>query len=205
MHPANDALYDMLFCDRPERFAPAAGRPAAPWQTVLFNPGTDPRDVLALSTDEQVDARVRALAWNWLRERHYAVPKRQLLGVIFEVPMERGMDTLAAYLDGSVRLLHHAGPPAIFEGPMAALQPTVERVFMTAQHIVDRIGPSDKPRQPVPAQMTRLSFIVSDGLYYGQGPMQVLQSDAMAGPLLSAGAELLTKVVELAMQQRRAA
>jgi hypothetical protein len=42
-----------------------------------------------------------------------------------------------------------------------------------------------------------MSFLVSDGLYFGQGPFNVMQRDPLAGPIIAAGLELLQAVVDM--------
>ena len=201
--PALNRLYEMLFCDRPEDFAPAAGQAPAPWQAVLFGASPRPIAIRALADDSSQEPRVRALAFDWLRRHGHEVPARRLLGVVLEVPLDGGLDVLAVYLDGSVRYLNHAAAPALFEGPVPTLQPHVQRLLSAAQAIVDHIGPSDQPRRPAPRENVRLNFLVSDGLYFGEGPMQTLQRDAMAGPLIDAGAALLAEVVTLTARRAR--
>ena len=44
-----------------------------------------------------------------------------------------------------------------------------------------------------------LGLLVSDGLYVGEGQMDALSRDAMAGPLLQPGGELLQQLTELAV------
>jgi hypothetical protein len=105
---------------------------------------------------------------------------------------------LAAYVDGSVRYLNHRAAPTFIEGPMTPVQPAVARLMRASQAIVDRIGPWHEARLPAPGSNVRLNFLVSDGLYFGEGPMATLSKDALAGPMLQAGAELLAQVSELA-------
>ncbi len=195
--PAINRLYNMLFCDDAQDFAPARGQAPAPWQATLLDARADARSMRALADDQHQDARVRLLALDWLRRHGQPVVPRQLLGVVLEVPMEGGLDVLAAYVDGSVRYLNHSAPPTLIEGPMAALQPTVTALMRASQAIVDRIGPSDQARLPAPRSNARLNFLVSDGLYFGEGPMNVLSRDAMAGPVLQVGGQLLAQVTDL--------
>jgi len=201
--PALNQLYEMLFCDRPALFAPAAGQAPAPWQALLYAAAPRQIAIRALAEDSAQESRVRALAFDWLRRHGHEVPARRLLGVVLEVPLEGGIDVLAVYLDGSVRYLNHAAAPSLFEGPVAPLQPNVRRILSAAQVIVDRIGPTDQPRRPAPRENLRLNFLVSDGLYFGEGPMPVLQGDPMAGPLIDAGAALLAEVVTLTARRER--
>jgi hypothetical protein len=196
--PALNRIYNMLFCDDPRVFAPQPGREPAPWQSVLFARHVNADAVLALANDKQQDARVRCMAFNWLRQQGHQVPTRELLGAVMEVPLEGGLDVLAVYIDGSVRYLNHRAAPTMVEGPMPLLLQNVSRVLQASQHIVNQIGPSDQERQPAPASNVRLNFLVSDGLYFGEGPMNVLSNDAMAGPLLQAGGQLLGQLVDMA-------
>jgi hypothetical protein len=41
----------------------------------------------------------------------------------------------------------------------------------------------------------RLSFLVSDGLYFGVGPMTTLSSDDIGGPVLRSATALLQAIV----------
>jgi len=203
--PAADAIYNGLFCDQPLAFTPRAGQGAAPWQQLLASPQATPAQVRALADGDGHDARVRALAFGWLRRHGHAVPPRQLLGAVIEVPIDGGLDTLAAYTDGSVRYLNHTGRVSIFEGPLPPLLPAVQRLLAASLAVVQRIGPSDSPRRAPPQQNLRMSFVVSDGLYFGEGPMAALQADPMAGPVLAAAIELLQRVVAMAAPQPEAA
>ena len=68
--------------------------------------------------------------------------------------------------------------------------------------MVQQIGPWDQPRlAPPTAGNARLTFLVSDGLYFGQGPMNVLQADAKGGPVLREAGALLTAVVDLSLKK----
>jgi hypothetical protein len=68
---------------------------------------------------------------------------------------------------------------------------------------VDRHGPSVEPRRPPPArELVRLSFLVSDGLYFCEGSYEVLNEDPEGGPVLTAGGELLVPLVDFALEKR---
>lgn len=199
--PAINQIYNMLFCDDPSAFAPQPGTdPAAwpEWQKTLFARQVDPHAVRSLANDAAQDPRVRCLAMNCLRQQGHEVPARQMFGVVLEVPMDGGLDALAVYTDGSVRYLNHRAAPTLVEGPLPVLQPVVQRLLQASQGIVDKIGPSDAARQPAPARNVRLNFLVSDGLYFGEGPMNALSSGGLAGPLLQAGGQLLGQLADLA-------
>ena len=80
--------------------------------------------------------------------------------VIVEVPLEGGLDVLAAFSDGGVRYMNQTGKLAIFEG-VPSLQPAVANLFKESQAIVSRIGPWNKERLSPPSKGNiRLSFLV---------------------------------------------
>lgn len=196
---ATNHLYNMLFCDDASAFAPRRGPPAAPWQQVIYAQPTDIEQVRMLADDPAGEARVRALAYGTLRAHGEEVPPRQLLGVVIEVPLGEGLDVLAAYADGSVRYINQTGRVSIIESRIADIQPVVRKLLAASQAVVERIGPWGKPRLAPPQRNVRMTFLVSDGLYFGEGPMQSLMGDAMAGPVLGNGVELLQRVVDLTM------
>jgi hypothetical protein len=45
-----------------------------------------------------------------------------------------------------------------------------------------------------------MTFLVSDGLYFGEGPFETLQKDALGGPVLAKAAQLLQLVVEMGLK-----
>jgi len=198
---AVDRIYTMLFCDAPGAFAPADGATPAAWQSMLFTDSPDAAAVRALADDAHAESRVRALAFGRLRAMGEAVAPKTLLGVVVEVPLEGGLDTLAAYVDGSVRYINRTGRLSIFEGGVEAIAPAARALLEASRAVVARIGPWDKPRLPPPtAGNIRLSFIVSDGLYFGEGPMSVMEREPLAGPVIERAGALLQRVVAMAIQ-----
>jgi hypothetical protein len=192
-------MYNLLFCDDFAAFRPAGGELKGPFATLFTEPPAV-ADLEALAGDPRQEGRIRYLAFSRLRTIGQAVRPKTLLGVITEVPLPQGLDVLAAYSEGGVRYLNQSGKIAVLEG-VAAIQPLVQQLFAASAGIVDRIGPWDKSRLPPPAGTgsVRLTFLVSDGLYFGQGAMRTMQDDAAAGPLISCVTALLKAVVQLSI------
>lgn len=193
-----DFMYNLLFCDRLESFLARRGERPTEWQRVL---AAEPGDVAALqklaANGGGADGRIRYLAFARLREAGVPVAPKQLLGVIVEVGLDDGLDTLAAYADGGIRYVNHSGKILVVEG-VEETRSHVRRLFDAAQAVVARIGPWTEPRRPPPGKgVLRLTFLVSDGLYYGEGPLERFQSDAMAGPVFREATNLLVKAIEL--------
>ena len=196
---ATNRLYNALFCDDVQLLMPPEDRTLTAWQRALMGGPAYAGALRRLAEDPAGDARVRAMACRQLQAQGHAVPVRQLLGVVVEVPLDSGLDTLAAYVDGNARFIHGSGHTSIVEGPDTPVAPVVQRLLAASQNVVDLIGPSDQPRRAAPKRNVRMSFIVSDGLYFGEGPMEVLMADGMAGPVLRNAVNLLNEITALAL------
>jgi hypothetical protein len=190
-----DFFYNLLFCDNPDLFRNES-QDSSPLATALS--GTATREMLeTIAGDTAVESRVRMLAFNRLRAMKLPVPAKQLLGTIFEFPQRDGLDTLAAFVDGRVRYINQTGHPAIFEGAPPEVVAKANELMRVSQFAVDRHGPSDEPRRPPPdGDMVRLSFLVSDGTCIGEGSYEDLMSDPVGEPVLTAGGELLVRLVD---------
>lgn len=197
--PEVNFIYNLLFCDEPSLFAVGEGKTSPAWQATLADANSPPDKVRALAEDPNEESRIRALAFNWLRQHKQPVPRGVLLGVVVEVPLEGGLDVLAAYADGSVRYINQSGKLAIFEGGPPQVQAAAKALVASSQAVVDRIGPWDRPRLPPPARgRIRITFLVSDGLYLGEGPFAAMQADPMSGPVVQRATQLLQLVVDKA-------
>jgi len=193
----SNAIYNLLFCDDVAAFIAKPGEKPTSWQAAL---ASSPSDITALQTmaaDRSEEGRIRFLAYQRLRQAGHTVPAKELLGVIVEVPLDGGLDTLAAYSEGSVRYINQTGKIAVFEG-VASIKPLVDGLFAASQPIVGKIGPWKGTRRAPPARGNiRLTFLVSDGLYFGEGPFSVMQREQMAAPVIHKATELLQVVVAM--------
>src|SRR6185436_9017307 len=114
-----------------------------------------------------------------------------------------GLDVLAAFSEGGVRYINQSGKAVIFEGKANPVERLGQELVAAAQPVVDKIGPWEQPRLAPPgAGKVRITFVVSDGLYFGEGPLAALQRDPMAGPILARASELLLRVVDLGTKQQ---
>ena len=193
---STNLIYQLLFCDDLPLFEKQyTGELAEPWAT-LFSKTPDLDAVAKISSDEKAESRVRMLAYNMLRDAKKKVPEKKLLGTIIEVRLAEGLDTLAVFADGRARYINHSGKMAIVEGDNTFAK-EIEAVLATSAPIVAAIGPWEKARLPAPPKGNiRMTFLVSDGLYFGEGPMEIMQQERMAAPLINAATSLLMKLVE---------
>ena len=194
---ATQLIYELLFCDRLELFRDNhQGALTPPW-SVIYNADPDFVAVAKIAGDDTQESRIRMLAFNILRTAQRAVPEKELLGTIIEVHLPDGLDTLAVFSDGSARYINHSGKLIIVEGAPSIFENEIQQVITSSKPIVSAIGPWNKDRLPAPNKGNiRMTFLVSDGLYFGEGPINMMSSEEMAKPLIDAATLLLVKLVE---------
>lgn len=193
-------IYNLLFCDDLSLFQPKQDSGLVDWQETLFSKNPDAAAIRKLADDTTQESRIRILAFNWLRQNGHDVQARQVLGVIIEVPLDGGLDTLAAYADGRVRYINQTGKLAVFEGGPPEVEAMAKQLVSISEETVAKIGPWDKPRLPPPSRGNiRLSFLVSDGLYFGQGPFGMMQSDPSAAKIINKATQLLQLAVSVSV------
>lgn len=195
-------IYQLLFCDRPQLYkANHVGQPESPW-FILFREPPDLDAIENIAADTNQESRVRMLAFNGLRASGRAVTAKDYLGTIIEVHLPDGLDTLAVFADGSARYINFTGKITVVEGAPSVFDKEIAKVIETSKPIVAAIGPWDKERLPPPKQGNiRMTFLVSDGLYFGEGPMGAMQQEPMAAPLIDAATRLLIRLVDQEVQQ----
>ena len=148
-----------------------------------------------------VESRHLLQAWHFLRSAGIQPDPSiagVVLGVVVEVTVDDAHDVLAAYADGSVRYLNHAGGATILDEVPAEHAVLPANVLAAGQALADLIGPWTEPQLPdLPVGSMRLTMLTRGGPHFGQGPDDVLGADPKAGPLLVAATELLVAVVDL--------
>lgn len=194
-------LYNLLFCDDIALFKNDKNvKGEGLWPTLLAEK-PDLKALRKIAEDETNEGRIRAIAFNRLRGSGQRVPIKKLLGVIVEVPQEGGLDVLAAFAEGGVRYLNQSGKIAIFEGGGHPVEALAKELVAVSQPVVNQIGPWEKERLPPPKPgNVRMTFLVSDGLYFGEGPFDALQNDPMGGPVIAKAGQLLQHAVNSALK-----
>ncbi len=190
-----NTIYNQLFCDMPELYKKEL--PAQfPWN-VLQSPDTTVGNLVSITEDEKMESRVRLLAYTRLMERSFPVNKKELLGVIVEVPIEGGLDVLAAYKDGTARYINHSERMIIWETSTEESGKLINDLFNASMKVVHQIGPWLDARFAPPGEgNVRISFLVSNGLHFGQGPYEVLAKDLIGGPVIQAALKLMMCLTE---------
>ncbi|MCU1356348.1 MAG: hypothetical protein JWM89_1766 [Acidimicrobiales bacterium] len=214
MTTAAESLLPLLFGDRPLDAWPPAAEPGAaadelPWSAFvearqhLLDGDQDLaiRSWASVSAVGAWESRHTLQAWHFLREVGVQPDEsiaHQVLGVVAEVAVDGGHDALAAYRAGGVRYLNHAGPVVVVEDGPPQIHEFGARFLDAAQAVAGQLGPWAEPTLPdLPVGHSRFTMLTPSGPHLGQGPDEVLRSDALAAPLFDAATRLLVAVYEL--------
>ncbi len=131
----------------------------------------------------------------FIAERIDPTSRRAVQGVILDVPLEEGIDTLAAYADGTARYINHSGRTIIWEvaDPDHPMRPLVEALLEAATTVP--LPATRQPwRAPTPPDNTMLATVLTP-----IGPVTtVLGSDQDSGGLIQAGVALMTALIDAA-------
>ncbi len=180
-----DLAYNRLFCDdlnlyqsQPEAF------PGDNWKSMLSS-RPKLKSVRMTAQQPELPARLRILAFNYLLKKGELPVKKELLGVILEAGVDDGLETLAAYTDYSVAYIDSRGGIKTWATLETGIRERLVNYFASAATLAEQLRPSDKPRFPPPfAGMARITLLLSDGRYFGQGPGNNLTRDVISGPLI---------------------
>jgi hypothetical protein len=195
-------IYELLFCDKPTLFSKADNKDTYPYD-LIFSDRPSQKDLQSISDDTKLDPRLRLLAFNKQISLGFSSSEKELIGVVVEVGLPEGLDVLACYNNGTARYINHTGTLLAWETTEdEKANQLIQELFRHSTAIVNQIGPWDKPRKSHPPPgITRLSFLVSDGLYFGEGPTDVLFNDAMAGPALTTATAVLQYITGKSLQK----
>ena len=147
-----------------------------------------------------LESRHSLQAWTVLRELGTQPPsaeQKRVLGVVVDVPVESGVDSVAAYEDGTARYLNYSGAAILWEAPDDRLAAVVREVLAAGQKIATVIGPWEGARPELPAGQTRLSMLTPSGIHFGQAPFAALAREPMAAPLIDAATRLMQALIAL--------
>ncbi len=195
-NPSQDVIYNLLFCDDIELYRSKFNcEITGPW-VQLFSSNHDDSALDAIVRDQNMESRIRLLAANLLITRGQKT-ERLLLGAIVEARLDAGLDVVAAYQDGTARYINHSGKMVIGDTRDPVIQGIISDLMSVSQTVVDNIGPWDKPRLPPPEKgLFRMTFLATDGLYFGQGPGNLLEKDRMGGPVIKQAMALMVELMK---------
>lgn len=151
-----------------------------------------------------LESRHYLQAWSTLRELGAEPPASQakrVLGVVLDMPVSGGLDTLAAYEDGSARYLNFSGKGIVWDATDPAVEDAINRLIATGTAIAKQIGPWKGERPPLPEEHARISLLTPSGIHFGQAPARALLGDPLAGPAFAIGGTLMKTLIDKTLPQ----
>lgn len=170
----------------------------------LINAGGQQKAVLALRQILDVpglETNFYLQAWHFLREMSEPVPKekeKEVLGVVVEVGMPKGLDLVVAYADHGARYYNFSGAGVVWERPRDSLDEAIDKLLKVGALVAQRIGPWKDARPSAPPKgNARINLLTPSGLHFGHGPMETLSKDPMGGAVLNAAFQLMQKLISM--------
>ena len=199
---ATNLIYNLLFCDNLDLYKDNTKQPLSYPYDILFSEKSSLTDLRKIIDDSTSDPRVKVLAYNKQIANGHKPSKKELLAVIVEVGLDNGLDVLATFNNGTARYINQTGKMLIWEATNDDLaNKLMDDLFLKSQNVVNQIGPWDKPRRPYPTKgNTRITFLVSDGLYFGEAPTKILFNDPLASQALLAATDLMKYLTEKSLE-----
>ena len=139
-------------------------------------------------------------AWTALREAGVGPPShiaKRVLGVVLDVPVKGGFDTLAAYPDWRARYVNVSGAAIVWDAPDARMDAHVKQLMVACQKLADKIGPWIGARPALNPGHTRINLLTPSGLLFGDGPYEAFMRDPLAAPILATGTSLMRSLIAL--------
>lgn len=203
------AMRETLFGDRPLQAWGTTGGDAEPWSHFAAALAAQQRGDQAAAAN----ALQRVVALPGLESRHYlqawsalaplgvhppAEEEKHLYGVVVDVPVDGGLDTLAAYEDHTARYLNHSGAVIVLDTRSPETDVHIDALLAAGRTLVQQIGPWEGPRPELPRGMSRISLLTPSGLHFGQAPFQAFAGDPMSAPLMHAAMLLMQALIHAA-------
>jgi len=155
----------------------------------------------SVALGESGETRFRLWAATALRSLGWTAPAKhrdELLGVVLEVPLNLGLDTLAAWTDGAVRYVNQGGSLILYDPPATAgqdvLAPFVRELTAAAARLVPSTAVGVRDHRP-PTSL-RVTLLTLDGPRILLSPPE-LDEQSPLGRTLAAGGRLLTATIDL--------
>jgi hypothetical protein len=191
-----DLEYNRLFCDDIKLFRLSAGQFSSTEWSIMLAARRRLEKVREISRNNDLPAQLRTLAFNYLVSKNQAPLQKELLACIVEVGEADGLEVLAAYTDYHLVYINSAGHKKEWDRLKPAARENMVRLFGSSVNLAAHLQPTDQPRfvPPIPG-MVRITLLLSDGRYFGQGPVNHLTKDELGGALIRQSKRLLAELL----------
>ena len=193
----------LLFCEIKEASLPQ-------FFPELLEPTNESNDEklkrVLLERTKDSESRNRILAWKALRQLSVFPDesiKREVLGYVAEVGLEAGVDYLAVYSDNTARYYNFSGSAIIYEqANNEEVDNEIQKLLVLCKTTVEQLSTwNAKRRSPPQNTLVRLTFMTPEGLFFGEGPMSLLEQDVLAKDIIQQSVVVMKLLMELSLQK----
>jgi hypothetical protein len=193
---ANDILYNSLFADDIKYYTEMSDHPAISW--INKNETITKRALMDIVNDDKAESRIKFLSAYYALKKSVKIDEKIYFGTILEVPVNGKYDILAFYSDLTARYYNHGNNVIVYEGGKSDIDKIIDETNSVSKAVCRVIGPWEDKRLPRPTgDTTRFTYLMSDGLYFGQGPIDEMSKDEMGSAILGSGANLMSQLISL--------
>ena len=149
----------------------------------------------------EIETRTQLQAWHCLRalgvEPEESIGK-EVHGIVVEVGLEAGVDSVAAYRDRTARYFNHSSAAVIWDTETAEMNASIDPLLEIAAAIGDSTAPFDEPHPPPPdGGVLLINILTPAGIHIGTGPMDIMQNDPMGAAVTQAAMGLMQKLMKV--------
>jgi hypothetical protein len=191
----------------------ASGKPAKPLWTRLAKVAAQVaqgqqrpaiEELYRLLDDEGEDARSCFQFWNYLRqlgEQPGPAVATRPLGLVIEHARHGGPEILAAYWDGTARMMAAGGDFRMYTEPAPFMVADVRRWLRVCRPLAETVEPLKGPRPPPPSgSRVRITVLTPGGLRTREGAWDALWEDGVCGPVMEMAGALTERLVAVLEQ-----
>jgi len=152
---------------------------------VLDTPALEPRQYLqAWSCLRQLD-----------RDALTGLPER-LVGVVLDIPLEQGWDTIAAYDDHTTRYLNQGGGVIVWDVDDPTMNALIDALLDATRPLLATVGVWESARPALTAERARISMLTAEGLHFTEGTFEKIAGDPATAQVFAAGAALMSALID---------
>lgn len=144
-------------------------------------------------TIPNVETRVQLWAWKALRqlgEKPTANEALEVRGVVIEVPMEKGYNTLAVYPDGQIRYINYTGSIGVWDAPDDRFKTPIKNILKSAKSFVNKTPISEKHKIAKLGYM-QISILTFNGIYQTEARNEDVNENSPFYPFITNGGQII--------------
>ncbi len=128
-----------------------------------------------------------------------ASESRQILGIVLEMSMPKGVDILAGYIDRTAYYINYSGKAVVWKRPDETLDAGINTFLEAARNLLagsDSFS-SQVPSGPLATGRGRMQLISLDGCRFVEDTFDNLAARTQEGQVLVSGTQLLSKLIAI--------